>query len=417
MELFFKIAGWILSSIPYLVLNPRSAFLFWIVVVFVAVQYGRIGMVERRLYGVLRNDPLRQTVTAVAQGMLGGVLGSFLVVFLGVTVTGNGLLFLLPVALFLMMISPRLGCYSYAGGLISLSSLVFGYPQVNVPGVMGLVAVLHAVESVLIFTGGSEGATPLHIRNRDGETVGAFGVQRFWPVPIVLLAITAEMAAGRYEQMPDWWPLFRPPSQYQGVSDLLYVMIPVVGILGYSDLAVTLRPEQKRRLTGRSLALYSVVLLIVSIVASRVRFVEWLSALFGIAGHEAVILLGNKRELKGRPFYRSPRKGTMVLDVLPGTPASRMNLRGGDVILEIEGEKVDTREEAERVLSSPGWGFEFLVSRGGRHIHLQGKRRFDDESWGVILAPEPGDPAMVEFRRGGILLSLFRCLGRFRKTS
>lgn len=417
MELFLKVIGWVFSSIPYLVLHPKSAFLFWVVVIFVAMQYGRVGLVEKRLYGVCKNDPMRQTITAVLQGIAGGLIGSLLMVFLGVTVTGNGLLLLLPLALFLMLVSPRLGCYSYAGGLVSLSNLVFGYPQINVPGVMGLVAVLHAVESILISIGGSEGATPLHVRNRDGDSVGAFGVQRFWPVPIVLLAITTEVAQGQYERMPDWWPLFRPPVPYQGMEDLFYVMIPVVGILGYSDLAITLRPERKRRLTGRNLALYSMALLALSVFASRVRVLEWLSAVFGIAGHEAVIFFGSRREMRGKPFFRSPQRGAMVLDVIPGTPASRMDLRGGDIILEIEGEKVDSRKEAERVLSAPGWGFEFLVSRAGGRLHLQGRRRFDDEPWGIVLAPEPDDPVMVEFRKGGMLLSLLRGLKRFRRAS
>ena len=90
------------------------------------------------------------TLFAVLAGMLGGLLGSLLMITVGITVDTRILGPLLAVALLLMLIRPRFICFSYAGGLLSLSYLVFGWPVVDVPQLMGLVAVLHWIEAILI---------------------------------------------------------------------------------------------------------------------------------------------------------------------------------------------------------------------------------------------------------------------------
>ena len=77
-------------------------------------------------------------------------------ILVGISVNKIGGLYLLITALGLMLIEQRFLCFAYAGGVLSLLHLLFGFPQeLSVPQVMALVAVLHLVEALLIYLTGS----------------------------------------------------------------------------------------------------------------------------------------------------------------------------------------------------------------------------------------------------------------------
>ena len=146
MSPLFELIRSILRSYPGIFSNVIVDILYLVVLFLVASQYARIQRTEENLYGTASNKAFYQTLRAIGLGLLGGLLASFLLVLIGVSVTDSGIAYLLPIAVILYLFSPRLLCYSYAGGLAGLSYLVFGWPKINVPAVMALVG-LHAAEA------------------------------------------------------------------------------------------------------------------------------------------------------------------------------------------------------------------------------------------------------------------------------
>ena len=201
MRPFLDLGLAILRVLPSALFEPTYAIAFWLVVLLVFFQYRRVAGMEERLYGFVKNQPGHQTILAAAQGLVGGLIGSFILVFVGVSLSGAGIQYLLPVALLLYLLSPRLMCFSYAGGIVAVLYLLFGLPRVSVGGIMALVGILHLTESLLIWLSGHTCATPVVIRNQRRELVGAFSLQKFWPVPIVVLVL---LAAGL------WYACSRP---------------------------------------------------------------------------------------------------------------------------------------------------------------------------------------------------------------
>jgi S1-C subfamily serine protease len=61
-------------------------------------------------------------------------------------------------------------------------------------------------------------------------------------------------------------------------------------------------------------------------------------------------------------------KGVLVMQVLPNTPAERGGMRRGDVITEIDGKRIETSEEVQRLVEDSGVGksLQFKVLRGDR---------------------------------------------------
>lgn len=400
---FFDLSRAVVRGIPLAMFGPSPASgIFWLFTGLVFLQYRRIEATESRLYGVAKNRPFAQAAKSLGWGALGGVVASVLLVFLGIPLSDSGLAYLFPVALLLMFLSPRLMCFSYSGGLISVSYLLFGQPRVNVPTIMALVGVLHLTESLLIYVSGAGCSTPFFVRNSRDEVVGGFGVQRFWPMPLIAVFLMSRFGAlpsDGWIATPEWWPLLGLKEAALANTNFFYVLFPAAAGLGYGDIAVTCKPEERARKTSGVLAIYSIVLLLLALASGTHKQLQWVVALFAPIGHEIVARRGGRAELSGRPRFVRPPEGVMVLDVLPGSPAEQARLSSGDIVLEVNGRPVNSRDDMRAALEETPAPLEMVVRDHGRlgHERLIKMGRVVD-SLGIISVPEPGDEIHVEFR-------------------
>jgi len=407
---FLEVSVVVLRTIPQIIFTPGLALSFWLVVWLVSLQYRRVAGNEERLYGVVKNPVRRQLLVAMGLGLGGGVFASLLLVSVGVTLTGSGIFYLLPLALLLYLVSPRLMCFSYAGGIVSLSSLVLGWPEVSVPALMALVAVLHVTESLLISMSGAGCVTPLFIADERSRVVGAYAIQRFWPVPLVVLFAVSVPDITQVTgliAMPDWWPLIgASPAYHPGTHTLVYTLGPVMAALGYSDLAVASSPPRKSLRTAGWLATYSVCLLFFAVLAARLTIFRWVAALFGPLGHEWVIRLSNRGELRRQPLFTQSAQGVRVLDVVPGGPAARAGIVAGDVIQTVNGAEVNYRDQLQQVVAGSPGRLELTVQRraGFDRVLIPGPV----EHLQLMTVPEPGDEANVDLRVAGRLSTWLR---------
>ena len=415
---FGEITRVILSSLPVILLSPAYAGFFWLLAGLVALQYHRLARMEEALYGRTRIQVLPSTGRALVHGLLGGVLASYLLVFTGVALGGSDVAYLWPVALILMLVHPRFLCFSYAATLISLSALITGWPQVNIPGLVGLVAVLHVVEGILVFLGGDRDAVPVHVRHGDGGVVGGFHVQRYWPVPLVAVLVMSvpPQLMGEVIAMPDWWPLVGPPGEDLEARGLSLMLWPVVAALGYSDVAVSREPLARSRRAAGHLLLYSLTLLALAVAASRRPALAWAAALASGGLHELMIQAGLRSELGGPARYRAVPGGVRVLDVFPGSTAEAMGVRRGDIIRRVNGRPVADRQALEAALGEAWLFLAVTVERQGRLLDLETSRfRPGPGALGVVPAPAPGDPPLVQMGQWGVLVRWLQRLRRRRR--
>jgi len=393
-------------------LNP----FFLLVIILVWGQYRRMLKMKESLFG-LQGSALRASGLAVIYGIIGGFLGSFLMIIFGVTINEVGFGWLWVIALVLMLFSPHFLCFSYAGGVLALISLLTGYPQVNIPGLMGLVAVLHLVESLLILLSGHLDPLPVYVRNLAGRVVGAFNLQKFWPIPLAVMTIlpgVAEQLYGELIQMPEWWPLIRPWGMMSS-SDITYGLLPVIAALGYGELAITCFPRERTKRSACHLAVFSLILLGLAVLASHLPRLSILPALFSPLGHELLIFLGRREELQGRPRFVAPSRGVMVLDVVKGSPADKAGICSGDVILTIDGYQVNSRWDLAQMLEFKDEDLSMELSSGS--VTRRARLRWEPGvSLGVIAVPEPGDPPNVNYLMGSPIKGLLRRLTRWFRS-
>lgn len=401
---FAEVLPLILQTFFQTLTDLRFLPLFLMVVLIIAMQYKRTEKMKEDFFGMKPGGFWADVGMATGFGLLGGLAGSILMVFIGLSLSESGLIYLWPVAILLMLINVRFLCFAYSGGILSLSSLLLGFPQVSVPQIMALVAVLHMVESFLILAGGHLGAAPAFIKGAGGRITGGFTLQKFWPIPLVVLAVAGTGSIQGGIEMPPWWPLIKTglPGDTQNMA---YSLMPVIAGLGYGDVAIARNPAEKSRQSAIYLGIYSLTLLIMAVLAAYSSTVMLVAALFSPLGHEAVILISRRSEFMGKPLYVAPDRGVRILDVLPGGVAWRAGIRSGDIVLTINDVSLNNKSELEQLQVEA-----IFPQTVDYYSHAGGKSRRGilapagpGRQWGLLPVPEENEGKYIELLQGGLL--------------
>lgn len=373
--------------------------IFWMIIALVAYQYWQLQKSQKRMFGVCGFSLPQQVMLAILLGSIGGILGSFLLTLVGINVDQLGLAYIWPVAILLMLINMRFLCFAYAGGLVALSKVLFAWPEVDVSQVLVLVAILHITESILIAISGYYGSMPVILRRKNGQLVGAFNLQNFWPLPLFLMSAVAipelkvpESVLG----MPDWWPLLPVQGALPEGHIWMYVMVSVVAALGYTDIAVASSPQMRRRKSALHLGIYSIVLLTLALLSVHYKWLQAVAAMVSFLGHEMLIQLDNRQELEASPRYVPPAEGLMVLDRVVDTPAEKAGIKTGDVLLKLHNMAINTREQLAEAISLAPAVFVVEILRNGKIIERKVSFSKGQRMLGVILVPEGNELYYVQ---------------------
>jgi len=395
MHLFLEISQIFVTTFMFALIMP----IFWIVLFLVYLQYRRQASTEEKLYGRSINRVGKQMLMSIGLGLVGGFGASAILIFMGLSLEQIGLYFIWPVALLLLLINPRYLCFSYAGGIVAVMVLVVRYAflplfpglgenvvieslmRIHIPALLVLIGLLHLAEALLIYLGGHWGSSPIYLKRDNGEVVGAFSLQRFWPLPLVALLVTmvAEPEIVGVS-MPEWWPILQPALQPGEGQSLQFMIVPVAAGLGYGDMVLSSTPRERTAFSARCLASYSLVLLVIAVGSEFFPPLVVPGVIFAPLGHEMLILYGKNKEENRIPRYRKVKAGVTIMMVLPDTPAHEADLRQDDIILKVNGEPVsDNRELLEKVETSY-----FMVLMDGIR---------DNQPFSAVLKKQPREEA------------------------
>ncbi|WP_325227284.1 PDZ domain-containing protein [Schnuerera sp.] len=275
---------------------------------------------EKGILGIYKKSPIYNVFISTLYGLIGGIFGSIMFIYFGISISPKDFYFVLPLALLLSIIHPRFMCFSYAGGILSLSSLILGWPNINISEILFVIGVLHLVESFLILLDGKRNRIPIFME-KQGEIIGGFTMNRFWPVPFSIF-----------------------------VNNGYIYPITIMAILGYGDFALSNFPEKKSKETASILSLFSITLLILSRLSIKYHIFKYIAALFSPLAHEAIIKLGRIKEEQGNFLFTSTEHGLRVLDILPNSIGKKMGLKPGDIILSLNGHRIYSKNDIDDVL-------------------------------------------------------------------
>ncbi len=394
---------------------------FYIGMIFIVLMmYRKNVYLEENMLGDARSKINTLVFESTMHGILAGLIVSLLIHWLGINIHMEPQFFisLWLILLVISLLNMRYLCFAYGAGILGLCSLLFGWPNMDISGVLAFVALLHLVEAGLIWGDGHRSAIPMFVEHR-GKVVGGFVMNKQWPIPLVLLIVS--MVSG--SQFPvntqqimetSWWPLM-PLQEQLFHQDALYKILPIPAILGYSEMVITDSPRGKTRKSAFFIAVYSVVLLSLAFLSANVETFKYAAVFFAIVGHGVLTFCWAKKEKHGKAYFSVPSHGVRVLDIIEEGPAFEMGIKPGDIILRINNKQVMTRHGIKNLLRDyPTFIWVDVLREDKYHLTFEYKR-FPNGVDNLRILIVPRDESVANVQRPKMQHDLLRHFTR-KKT-
>ncbi len=304
---------------------------------------------ERRSFGLKVYGTFNEVWFAVSPSLIMGLIGSFVLMGLGIALP-TGIVILLTITYIITMLSLQ---FRYLSPLlaVSLAILVMLFFPSNPSGTgriatwlsqlkhghlweMGvLLAVGALLEGLLLIFWGWRHSSPRLINSKRGRKVGAQEASHMWILPFLFL-----LPVGGHVGRLDWWPLSH--GTHFGL-----VLFPL-GV-GVQQLITYSLPKKALQRSGQWIVLTSVIigLLVAGSYFYWTKPLILTAALLGIVSRLGIVLFHHYL-LDTKPFYyKDVTDGLRVVGIIPGTPASSMDVKIGEVIVNVNGHVVRSERD------------------------------------------------------------------------
>lgn len=321
-------------------------------------------------------------------GLISGFFGGVLTVVLGLYIEPEGLQSFLVIMVILALINHRFVNPSYAGGILSLFTLLFGYDKVHIPSMLSLIAVIQLVEAILVYVNRKQDNIPIFIQHK-GQMTGAFIKQKYYAVPFILLSLSGiPYALWQNTITLDWGIIFQ--SGLATASSTVFLLTGAIGVTNYSSIAIASLPEDKCRKDAIKFLAGSLILFLLAFFSIHSIALQWIGSIFALLYREVVYRYSLYREQKTPSLYSVARRGVRILEIIPGGTADKMKMKRGEVILNINGKPVQTEDGIRHVLANRPTFIWMHTEDPGGQIKIYEHKCYPDgvKDLGVILVPK-----------------------------
>jgi len=304
---------------------------------------------ERKHFHIRIQDGWFEFRTYLSKGLLLGLFFSIIIFLIGFTVPVV-FIFVAGIVTFLLALTTKPSFLSPAYSLGITFILLWAYQWVEieipivtdflngftggiVPGVALLAGLLLLVEGLFIEKNAAKHTSPKIIKSRRGLYVGVHESKRLWMVPLLLL-----LPEGVFSIPFDFWPVLP-------IGNGTFSIIIVPFWIGFSQQIDIALPAEGVKLTGRRVFLVGSLVTILAVGGYWYPLLSAISIGIAIVGR-ALIPLVQHFQNKANPYYFSKSEpGIVILDIIPGSPADKMELKIGEIIKTVNGVPVNNEKE------------------------------------------------------------------------
>ncbi|OLO38124.1 hypothetical protein BTR23_12075 [Alkalihalophilus pseudofirmus] len=333
----------LLQGIGYVFLHPLFYIGFFTMLLIGIARVKR----ERKDFHTKVYNFIDETVISLVPGIVTGVLISLVAIGLGIVVSKEFLIlvtliylvtvvttqvrwitpsYVIPIVLFVLIL------FMFKPWTISaplLGDLSFAFSETLVVYAVLLMALLLIGEGVLIRTNGHKNTSPKYLHSKRGKLIGGHESKRLWFVPVFLL-----LPNGVLPSM-DFWPVLTIGEQGT------YSIILVPFLVGFHQLIKSSMPVPFIKKIGTSVILLGVVMSLLSIAAYFYPIAALGVAGAAIVGRELLWVRFKKQDERKTEYFTPQPAGVMVLGVIPRSPAAKLQLQVGEMIVKVNGQKVN----------------------------------------------------------------------------
>lgn len=386
------------KAIGRLFLNPL---LYWSIILLIISGSRRIGR-ERRQFG-FKIFPIVYEVKNTWLPSL--IVGTFVsVMFFGLEVVFPlPMLFLLIIVIILFSLHMKYSLLSasYTIGLsymlILLSPFILQFQTVfdknlltNSPlmSIGILLGVMLMFEAFLLVSVDRNESFPELIKSDRGQWIGSHRLKKLSLVPLFLLVPTEQL--GSLAKLLPYYPVAD-----EQVSLLLFPMI-----IGFEIPVRRNLPTVTAKNIGLSLGIIGFVVALMSIASSYVLWLSVLAVLIAILGREFIMFKHKTAENIGQGFFTRKSEGLQVLSVMPATPAERLGILTGEIILKVNDIRVHSVDEFYGALQRSGANYRLEVIDDTGEVRIVQSALYAGEHYklGLIFVDDPHDEISLNYK-------------------
>lgn len=300
--------------------------------------------------GTKMKSPKDMMIELIVQGIVIGIVFSFAVTFLGIPVLYTEYLyFILPMSFVLGYYHVKYTNIVYGALLLGVLGLifngqdVFGYTMptvaLSMSGLLGVVSVLLIAEGILLFLLRDNDMVPI-VAKKEGHIILGFAMQRFWPIPVAVLAVTDAVSGGETIPMPEWWPILGG-SQFGGIGYVMF-LLPLMFVISHGSISFTKSPKRQLKTHAFQLLLSGGVLAVGAYLLDRFNGLEFLGVILMFAVSFVPEWVFSWQEEHDTIRFPKTLRGVRVIHVEYEGLGQSLGFKAGDLIKEINGIEVTT---------------------------------------------------------------------------
>jgi len=308
---------------------------------------------ERSDFNVRIHDPFHELKHLLPAGLLTGLILSILTLGTGFILPLEMIASVAIVSILLGMIgNARFLSPAFTIGLPVIAVFAIGFFNIHIPymdalvenklfltAIPVLIGLMIFTEGFLISKNGLRDVSPKLRTSRRGLTVGALQVKRIWLLPVFFL-----LPSGPITSSFDWWPVL-----HWGTESYSLVLAPF--LLGFQQQVQSTLPKETVGRVGKQVTGLGILLLGAATLSTFYpEIVPPVVAGIAIIGRLFISYRHRVKE-NNTLYYFTPRNdGAIILDVLPGSPAAKMELKAGEIIQSCNNITITNKDELFKAL-------------------------------------------------------------------
>ncbi|MBF2427079.1 S1C family serine protease [Listeria innocua] len=234
-------------------------------------------------------------------------------------------------------------CYYFDVNLSPFTNLEFTYDAIFIDNFMismtFLLAILLFVEAFLIQYTSAKNPSPSLRKSKRGKLVGSFQLRKLWFVPLVVF-----IPGDVFTKIFEWWPVFTIGSESYSL-----IILPL--FIGFQQQVQAQLPEEASKKIAVQVTTLATIIAVAGLIGIVMPVLTLFAFMFAVIGRFWISYRHYRSEqLLPKKFGPQP-DGLVVLGARESTPSTRLNLKAGEKITEVNGQKVHNREELYEALN------------------------------------------------------------------
>lgn len=254
------------------------------------------------------------------------------------------------------------------------------FTNINFTGLTIILALFIFAEAImLIRIKRNETLPSLTLSNR-GSWIGQHHVKKLALIPFLTLVPT-----GAITSIAPFWP-YIPLG-----SEETYSLIAVPFLIGFDYKVIGSLPQTVAKHLGKQTFLLGFLVLVLAIGSIYVSPLSLAAIIIAIIGKEFINYKFRTKDKEQSPYFYQEENGLRILSMIPGTPATRLQIRVGEIIIKVNERTISNVEDFYYALQEKGAHFKLEVMDDKGEIRfIQGAMyEGDHHELGLIFTDSP----------------------------